>query len=171
MLTKDEMQCAAVPLTELLRQIPHAQRLEWTEPDGLKATHFVPVGRYAHEAAAEIVRLTKETNALRRVLGDATFRQMNGLTPVLRDLQDEAPVRPPCEVPNCDGLAMVCLKHVPQSSAEPEAFHPSMRGLSRDEQRLLVEDLWAASDGCANCAVKFRMLRQSHPPACATENR
>ena len=49
-------QCAAVPLTELLREIPREQRLVWTELDGLKATHYVPVGRYAHEAADEIER-------------------------------------------------------------------------------------------------------------------
>lgn len=46
---------------------------------------------------------------------------------------------------------------------ETTALHTSMRGLTVDEQRQLIEDLWEASDGCANCAVKFRKLRLAHP--------
>lgn len=64
-MTADEQGPCAVPLTELLRKIPSAQRLMWTEEDGLKATHYVPVGRYAHEAADEIERLRTELAAVR----------------------------------------------------------------------------------------------------------
>lgn len=53
-------ECAEVPLIELLRGIPNDARLTWTEPDGLKATHFVPVGIYAHRAADDLERLDRE---------------------------------------------------------------------------------------------------------------
>lgn len=67
-MTNQETQCATVPLIELLRKIPVAQRLEWTEPDGLKATHFVPVGRYAHEAADELEHREKYAEQMNEVL-------------------------------------------------------------------------------------------------------
>jgi hypothetical protein len=55
---------AAVPLVELLEAIPADARLVWTEPDGLKATHYVPVGKYAHDAAAMLRSLEKDAERL-----------------------------------------------------------------------------------------------------------
>lgn len=40
----------AVPLHELLANVPRSARLEITDPDGM-GTRFIPVGRYCHEAA------------------------------------------------------------------------------------------------------------------------
>lgn len=40
----------AVPLHELLANVPKSARLVITDPDG-KGTRFIPVGRYCHEAA------------------------------------------------------------------------------------------------------------------------
>ncbi len=53
-------QPCAVPLIELLARIPADARYSYTETDGLKATHFIPVGRYAHEAVAELASLRRE---------------------------------------------------------------------------------------------------------------
>lgn len=47
-------QCCAVPLIELLDRIPANAVLRWTDLDGLKASHSMPIGKYAHEAAAAI---------------------------------------------------------------------------------------------------------------------
>lgn len=55
---RDDMQPCAVPMTELLRRLPSDARYVWTEVHGLKATHYVPVGRYSHEAAALIDALS-----------------------------------------------------------------------------------------------------------------
>lgn len=49
----------AVPLHELLASVPRGTRLEITDPDGM-GTRFIPVGRYCHEAAAELRRLHEE---------------------------------------------------------------------------------------------------------------
>lgn len=47
-----------VPLTELLTSIPADYRAEWTDAAGLQASHYAPVGRYCHQAAATITDLT-----------------------------------------------------------------------------------------------------------------
>jgi hypothetical protein len=59
---------AAAPLVELLEAIPADARLVWTEPGGLKATHYVPVGKYAHEAAALLRSLAKDAGRLELAL-------------------------------------------------------------------------------------------------------
>jgi hypothetical protein len=56
----EEHRCAAVPLVELLARVPETARHIYTEPDGLKATHFIPVGRYCREAAARIAELERD---------------------------------------------------------------------------------------------------------------
>jgi hypothetical protein len=60
----DVERVAAGPLVELLEAIPADARLVWTEPDGLKATHHVPVGRYAREAAALLRSLAADARRL-----------------------------------------------------------------------------------------------------------
>jgi len=59
--------------------------------------------------------------------------------------------------------ALWAIEEALGSLPETEALHPSMHGLTRDEQRQLIEDLWESGEGCANCAVKFRKLRLAHP--------
>lgn len=46
---------------------------------------------------------------------------------------------------------------------ETQPLHPSLLGLSRDQQTTLIEHLWEASDGCEPCAVRFRNLRVGRP--------
>jgi hypothetical protein len=61
---------AAVPLVELLEAIPADARLVWTEPDGLKATHYVPVGKYAHEAAELLRALANDLSRARDAIAN-----------------------------------------------------------------------------------------------------
>lgn len=49
------------------------------------------------------------------------------------------------------------------SSVETQPLHPSLCGLSREQQATLIEHLWEALDGCERCAVRFRNLRVSRP--------
>ena len=51
----------AVPLYELLDNVPRNERLIIDDQDG-KGTRFIPIGRMSHEAAAELRRL-HEVNA------------------------------------------------------------------------------------------------------------
>lgn len=55
----------AVPLVELLRTLPVDARHTWTDSDGVKATHWMPIGRYAHEAADCIDALKAERDELK----------------------------------------------------------------------------------------------------------
>jgi len=52
-----------VPLEEQLLSIPKDARLVWTELDGLKATHFVPIGILAHKAATALLALRSASPA------------------------------------------------------------------------------------------------------------
>jgi hypothetical protein len=61
---------AAVPLVELLEAIPADARLVWTEPDGLKATHYVPVGKYAHEASVLLRALANDLSRARDAIAN-----------------------------------------------------------------------------------------------------
>ena len=54
----------AVPLHELLAGVPKTERLVIDAPDGM-GTQFIPVGRYCHEAAAELRRQHGEIEAMR----------------------------------------------------------------------------------------------------------
>lgn len=54
--TQPELVACEVPLIEQLRDIPKDARLIWTESDGLQATHCVPIGNLAHEAADALER-------------------------------------------------------------------------------------------------------------------
>ena len=51
-----------VPLIELLRAVPVDACHNYTDQDGLRASHHIPVGRYCHEAAVEIRRLQISLN-------------------------------------------------------------------------------------------------------------
>lgn len=59
-----------VPLHEQLESIPKDARLTWTDLDGVKATHFVPIGMLAHRAAATIAALRKEVDGLLQLQQD-----------------------------------------------------------------------------------------------------
>lgn len=63
----EELACA-VPLVELLRRIPVDYRAQWTDADGLQASHSAPVGMYCHQAADALT--TQADNVLRSVLGN-----------------------------------------------------------------------------------------------------
>lgn len=52
------------PVQDLLRAIPKDQRLSWTDADGVKATHFCPIGTLAHKAATQIDALQSRIAAL-----------------------------------------------------------------------------------------------------------
>lgn len=52
------------PLVDLLRAIPKDYRAEWTEAEGLRATHLSPVGLYCHEAAEAITQLQAKIERL-----------------------------------------------------------------------------------------------------------
>lgn len=54
-----------VPLCEKLERIPNDAVLQWTDAD--QVSHSVPVGRLAHHARAEVLRLERENERLREV--------------------------------------------------------------------------------------------------------
>jgi hypothetical protein len=62
---------ARTPLIELLQRIPQDARLQWQEATGLRAHHSVPIGLYAHEAAAALApanaRIAELEAALKRI--------------------------------------------------------------------------------------------------------
>ena len=58
-MTDKQPEAYAVPLHELLVKVPRNQRLE-IEFDKGYGTSYIPVGRYCHEAAAELRRLHEE---------------------------------------------------------------------------------------------------------------
>jgi hypothetical protein len=109
---------AAAPLVELLEAIPADARLVWTEPDGLKATHHVPVGRYAREAAALLRSLAADADAGRALWAhlietrDAwgeyqdTFEELGLLEKVV--ISKDTPAEDRCE--DCDGDCDYCYQ-------------------------------------------------------------
>jgi hypothetical protein len=54
----------------MIEAIPADARLVWTEPDGLKATHYVPVGKYAHEAAELLRALANDLSRARDAIAN-----------------------------------------------------------------------------------------------------
>ena len=58
-MTDKQPEAYAVPLHELLVKVPRSQRLEIEFDEG-HGTSYIPVGRYCHEAAAELRRLHEE---------------------------------------------------------------------------------------------------------------
>ena len=59
----------AVPLHELLDNVPLNERLVIDDPNGM-GTRFIPIGRLSHEAAAELRRLHEVNAELMRVMDD-----------------------------------------------------------------------------------------------------
>jgi hypothetical protein len=82
----------AVPLDELLQRVPPDARYTYTEPDGVKATHFIPIGRYAHEAVALLADLRgklAESQAEARGLREVLSRRGKSHYPVFQQLEAE----------------------------------------------------------------------------------
>lgn len=111
-------QAAQTPLVELLRAIPVGYRAEWTDPDGVQATHYAPIGRYCHEAADRLSRTPHPVaaegliermarfieciaDADREGWNDATIDEARRIT---IDHRDNLTARPPVAVPGEVGL-------------------------------------------------------------------
>lgn len=103
----------AVPLVELLRKVPKIARHR--EEDGQFSTSFYPVGRYCHEAAAEISRLTSELE---------TSRLRQGLCKVKYFVTSLADAQ------------VVALEALAQPSAPPAEQAAAVKGAERERATL-----------------------------------